>query len=145
MFWMLHIMLQIWQIIWPHLHESKMNFLPRIDKIHHCFHCLPVADPGFPGRCANSREGGPTYYFVNFLPKTAWKWKNLNRGHPWRLDPPLLTMSCGYVGILLMNQEKLIKLYHLQFQRKNTSHILSCNKISNRKSTTTEDKTIHSS
>ena len=30
----------------------------------------------------------PTYYFVQLSPKTAWKWKNLDReeGHPWR--PP---------------------------------------------------------
>ena len=44
-----------------------------------CFGFLvmsPVADPGFsPGGCANSQK---CYYFSNFLPKTAWKWKNLD-------------------------------------------------------------------
>ena len=52
-----------------------------------------VADPGFsPGGCANSQK---CYYFSIFLPKTAWKWKNLDPGgaRPWRpqpLDPPMI-------------------------------------------------------
>ena len=33
-------------------------------------------------------------YFANFLPKTAWKWKNFDLGlHLWRpLDPPMFLM-----------------------------------------------------
>ena len=33
----------------------------------------PVADPEFPGSAL-------TYYLVKFLPRAAWKWKNLSRG-----------------------------------------------------------------
>ena len=31
------------------------------------------------GGDTNTHRGVPTYYFANFLPKTAWKWKNLDR------------------------------------------------------------------
>ena len=47
---------------------------------------LPVADPGFPrGGDANPKVGAPTYYLVKNFPKTAWQWKNLDRGRarPW--------------------------------------------------------------
>ena len=33
-----------------------------------------MADPTFP------RGEAPTYYLAKFLPKTAWKWKKLDRG-----------------------------------------------------------------
>ena len=36
-----------------------------------------------------------TYYFANFLTKTAWKWKDLDPGgaHPWcPLDPPMMLL-----------------------------------------------------
>ena len=36
-----------------------------------------VADVGFPGG-TNYRGVAPTYYLALFLPKNAWKWKNLD-------------------------------------------------------------------
>ena len=39
------------------------------------------------------------YFTIFFLPKTAWKWKNLDPGGGWRaslappLDPPMLSLS----------------------------------------------------
>ena len=45
------------------------------------------------GGRANSQK---CYYFSIFLPKTAWKWKNLDpQGESWRplpLDPPVNTL-----------------------------------------------------
>ena len=50
-----------------------------------------MADPGFPG--ANPRGGGAAQQTIlpNFS-KTAWNWKNLDRGRPkfYYVDPPLL-------------------------------------------------------
>ena len=37
-----------------------------------------VADPGFSWGAPTSKVGVLTYYFAVFLPKTAWKWKNLD-------------------------------------------------------------------
>ena len=55
-----------------------------------------VADPGFPRvGGANPKVGVPTYYSVKVFPKTAWKWKNLDRGGGGlaslapHLDPPM--------------------------------------------------------
>ena len=31
------------------------------------------------GGAPTSKVGAPTYYLAKFLPKTAWKWKNLDR------------------------------------------------------------------
>ena len=43
---------------------------------------LAVADPVFSwGGCTSSQK---CYYFANLLPKTAWKWKNLD---PWGRVP----------------------------------------------------------
>ena len=40
-----------------------------------------MADPEFPGAAVPIRElGAPTYYLAIFSPKTAWKWKKLDRG-----------------------------------------------------------------
>ena len=47
------------------------------------------------GRDGNFRRGVPTYFFVNFVPKTAWKRKNLDQKGKGGaslaplLDPPL--------------------------------------------------------
>ena len=55
---------------------------------------LAVVDPGFSwGGCANSQSG---YYFAHFVPKTAWKWKNLDPGAKGRaagtpLDAPMIS------------------------------------------------------
>ena len=58
-----------------------------------------VADPGFPPVSTYYRMGWPAYYFAKVLPKTLWKWKNLNRewgvcSYPspcmsWVVAPPL--------------------------------------------------------
>ena len=52
----------------------------------------PSNGPRFPrrGGGAPSKVGVPTYYLAQFLPKTAWKWKNLDpeRGRA-SLAPPL--------------------------------------------------------
>ena len=46
-----------------------------------------LADPGFsPGGCTNSQK---CYYFSIFLPKTTWKWKNLQPQGGASLAPPL--------------------------------------------------------
>ena len=37
---------------------------------------LTVADPRFPRGAPTPEVSVPTYYFTNFLPKTAWIWKN---------------------------------------------------------------------
>ena len=53
---------------------------------------IPVADPRFSrGGCANFQIG---IILSNFLPKTAWKWKNLHPGGARvpgapPLDPPI--------------------------------------------------------
>ena len=41
------------------------------------------ADPGFSWGAPAPRMGVLTYYFENFLPKTAWKWKNLDPEGYW--------------------------------------------------------------
>ena len=47
-----------------------------------------VADPGFPRREAPTLEFmAKTYYLERFLPKTAWKWNQLDEGHA-SLAPP---------------------------------------------------------
>ena len=49
----------------------------------------------FPRGCANSQN---CYYFSNFLPKIAWKWKNLDSqggARPWR-SPPLLRSANAF-------------------------------------------------
>ena len=41
------------------------------------------------------RVGVLTYYFANFFPKTAWKWKNLDpKGRPWH---PLRSANGVYI------------------------------------------------
>ena len=49
-------------------------------------------DPGFPrrGRVPTPRFGTKSYYLVRFLPKTAWKWKKLDRGRA-SLTPPWIS------------------------------------------------------
>ena len=60
------------------LHLCKRNKFLRSDS-------LPVADSGFSwrGGVPTPKVGVLTYFF---WPKTAWKWKNLDREIPWR--PP---------------------------------------------------------
>ena len=68
--------------------------------------CSSLADPGFsPG----GRQLPKLLLFFTFLPKTAWKWKNLDPGggaHPWR--PPWIRQcsSCRvvYLDSVAMNQ-----------------------------------------
>ena len=49
-------------------------------------HLSTLADLGFSRGGGTLEVGVLTYYFPNFLPKTAWKWKNLDTGgtRPWR-------------------------------------------------------------
>ena len=59
---------------------------------------LPVADTGFSrrgGGGATPKVGAPIYYFAQFSPKTAWKWKNLDTERGASLTPhsypPMIT------------------------------------------------------
>ena len=55
------------------------------------------------GEGANSQNGCGNLLFCNFLPKTAWKWKNLDRRGGFLvlpLDPPLWTLL-AFVDICL--------------------------------------------
>ena len=45
-----------------------------------------VADPGFPRGGGAKPRGGANIRFCQISPKTAWNWKNLDRGRP--LHPP---------------------------------------------------------
>ena len=50
---------------------------------------LSVAEPGFPRGGSAYPPGGANIRFCQIFPKTAWNWKNLDRGAS-PLDPPLL-------------------------------------------------------
>ena len=61
-----------------------------------------VTDLGFSRRGKNPEFGAKTYYLAWFFPKTAWKWKQLDRGKNrhvlgTNLDPPM-----GVFGLLLL-------------------------------------------
>ena len=72
------------------------NYIILASQFWYVIETLPVADPGFsPG---GGRQLPKLLLFSKFLPKTAWKWKNLDpRGgaRPWRppLDPPMVTIG----------------------------------------------------
>ena len=61
----------------------------------------------FPEGGANSKRGAKTYYFANVAPKSAWKWKNVDRLGACvpgiSLDPQCLRLiifpSCIYLII----------------------------------------------
>ena len=61
-----------------------------------------MSDPGFLSTGVPSPEKGvKPYYLVIFLPKTAWKWKKLDRdggAHVWRpLDPPMCKVTANTI------------------------------------------------
>ena len=73
--------------------------------------CFAMADPGFLGggfwgKLANSQELCANLLFCKILPKTVWKWKNLDwgMGHPWRspLDPPL--RWCDFPAVMVYSE-----------------------------------------
>ena len=63
---------------------ASLSTLPSLDLL------MTQADLEFPLGCANSQK---YYNFANFLPKTLWKWKNLDPGGcvpgAPSLDPPV--------------------------------------------------------
>ena len=69
---------------------------------------------------ANPPGGGATYYFAQFLPKTAWKWKNLDPEGGARaslappLDPPIY--SGAILIFRLWNQWNKLILFILVFK-----------------------------
>ena len=63
-------------------------------------------DPVFPWGWRISGKGGvPIRYFVQFSPKTAWKWKKFNTGGGggWFLDPPVIHANGGTSAELVSN------------------------------------------
>ena len=62
---------------------------------------LAVADPGF--SWGGGRQLPKWYYFLNFLPKTAWKWKNLDPGGIPRAPPWIRQCLATSTKVQFMN------------------------------------------
>ena len=76
------------------------------------------------GGAPTSQVGTPTYYFAQFLPKTAWKWKNLDPEEggscPWRppLDPPM-TLWNSWIWNICVELTETKRTHVLQKFKKN--------------------------
>ena len=88
---------------------SEMGCEPvflRLYVLKSSYNTSPVVDPGFPlGGGANSSGGGgaPTYDFAKFSQKTAWNWKNFDRGGARVPSAPLRSATAHALQIAGVN------------------------------------------
>ena len=75
--------------------------------------CVQWRIQHFLGEGTNSRGDAPTDYLLNGLPKTAWKWKNLERESLW----PYYCHISNFAAIFALTFQANLSEYQLGRQR----------------------------